>query len=184
MNCTSEDLIAFLLGLDFLQTRHHLLCLFRLCCLSATSSSSTYRDITEGSITTAGHQSRFTDVILPCQSYMASVSGSVTLCSDDSYLEKFSLLSASFARTAFSPTYDSRTFVENFGRSKVYKSLLSSYRAVLAGPKKVSVRSEAEDFVIEESALKPPSDNKRKRMETCFPIFFLLPSRGIRTWHF
>ena len=86
---TSHDLIEFLLGLDFLQERDQLLYLFKLCCSCATTSSPTYPDVTIGSITTAGHQSRFTDVILPFQSFMAAVPGSVALCSPDANLGKF-----------------------------------------------------------------------------------------------
>ena len=83
---------------------------------------------------------------------MASESGSSTLCSDDSNLAKFSLLSASFGQSAFSPTYDPCTYVDNFGRSKDYKSLSSSYRAVLAGPGKVLPRSELDDPVADSVA--------------------------------
>ena len=153
----AQDLIEFLLGLDFFEDREHLLYLFKLCCLCATTTSPTHPDV---SITTAGHQSKFTDVILPCQSYMAGVSDSVTLCGDDSNLERFSPLSASIGRSAFSPSYDPWTYVDNFCRSRIYKALLASYCAVLTGPKKVSVRGETE-----ESALKPPSDSERRRME-------------------
>ena len=71
---TFRDLIEFLMGLDFLQDREHLLYLFKQCCLSITSPRPTYPDVTIGSISTAGHQCRFTDVILPCQSCMARVS--------------------------------------------------------------------------------------------------------------
>ena len=96
---------------------------------------------------------------------MAGVSGSSTLCSDDSNLAKFYLLSASFGQSAFSPGYDPWTYVDNFGRSKIYKSLTSAYRIVLAGPEKVLARSEVDDSVADESALKPPSSNKRRRIE-------------------
>ena len=55
--------------------------------------------------------------------------------------------------------------VDVFGKSKIYKSLLFSYRAVLAGPTKVSVRSETEDSAVDEFALSPPTDSKRKILE-------------------
>ena len=103
---SSSELIDFLLNLEFLQTRGHLLYLCKLCCLCVTSPSPDYPDVIAGKISTVGRHSRFTDVILPCQSYMAGVSGSSTLCSDDSSLARFSLLSASFGQSAFSPSYD------------------------------------------------------------------------------
>ena len=162
---SSPDLIDFLLGLAFLRSRDHLFYLFKLCCLCATTPSPDYPDVVAGKISTVGRHSSFTDVIPPCQSYMASVSGSSTLSSDDSNLAKFSLLSGSFGQSAFSPTYDPWTYVDNFGRSEIYKSLSSSYRAVLAGPEKVLARSELDDSVADESALKPPSSNKRRRLE-------------------
>ena len=162
---SSPDLIDFLLGLEFLQSRDHLFYIFKLCCLCATTPRPDYPDVVAGKISTVGRHSRFTDVILPCQSYMASVSGSSTLCSEDSNLATFSLLSASFGQSAFSPIHDPWNYVDNFGRSKIYKSLSSSYRAVLAVPEKVLARSELDDSVADESALKPPSCNKRRRLE-------------------
>ena len=166
LTSTSQGLVEFLLGIDLLQSRHHPLYLFKLCCLCATTPSPTYPDVTTGSITTVGHQTRFTDVILPCQSQMAGVSGSLTLCSGDSNLEKFSLLTAFFGGTAFSSTYVPWLYVVNLGRSKINKSLSFSYRAVLAGRKKVPVRSETEDSVVDESGLRPPPPpSKRRRME-------------------
>ena len=162
---SSSDLIDFLLGLEFHQSRDHLLYLFNLCCLCATTPSPDYPEVFVGKISTVGQHSRFTDVILPCQSYMASLSGSSTLCSDDSNLARFSLLSASFGQSAFSSTCDPWTYVEKFGRSKIYKPLSSSYRAVLAGPEEVLARSVVDDSVADESALKPPSSNKHRRRE-------------------
>ena len=98
-----RDLIDFLINLDFVQSHQHLLHLFKLCCLSATSVSPSYSAVTMGSISTSGYQSRFTDVILPCQSYLSSVSDSVAFCSNDTNLNSFSLLSTSFGQSASLP---------------------------------------------------------------------------------
>ena len=164
-----------LIGLDFLQSHERLPYVFRLCGLCAATPSPTYPDVTVGSFTTSGHQSRFTDVILPCQSYRAGVSGSVTFCSGDSNLEKFSILTASFGQTDFSPTYDPWTYVDNFGRSNIYKSLSSSCRAVLAGPKMDPVRSETEGSVVDKSALKPLATVNEGEWKTVFPGLPLPP---------
>ena len=87
------DLIEFLIGLEFLHERSHLLDLFKLCCLCTTVTSPSYPIVTFGNVTTAEGQSRLTNVILPGQNFMANVNGSVTLCSDGSNLAaKFSLL--------------------------------------------------------------------------------------------
>ena len=165
LSSSSSDLINFLISFEILQTRDHLLYLFKLCCLCGTARSPDYPDVVAGKISTVGRHDRFTDLILPCQSYMAGVSGSSTLCSEDSNLAMFSLLSASFGQSAFSPDYDPWTYVDNFGRSRIYKSLLSSYRTALATPEKVPTRSGVDDSVADESALKPPSSNKRRRLE-------------------
>ena len=96
---------------------------------------------------------------------MARDSGSIAFCSDDANLEKFSLISASFGQAAFSPTYDPWAYVDSFERFKINKSLHSSHRAKLLGPKKTSTRSATDDSVVDESAVKPLSDSERRRLD-------------------
>ena len=161
----SADLIEFLMGLEFLHERSHLLYLFKLSCLCTTVTSPSYPDVVFGEVTTAGGQSRFTDLILPCQSYMANVIGSVVRSSEDSNLAKFSTLSTSFGRSAFSPDYDPWAYVDTFGRSGIYKSLLSTYRKADSAPKRVSVQEDLGESstVCDQSAVKFPSSKKRRR---------------------
>ena len=83
---TSTDLIEFLIVFEFLQDQAHLLHIFKLCCLCATTVIPAFPDVTFGTVTTTGRQNRFTDVILPCQSYFANVRDSVAFCSDDGNL--------------------------------------------------------------------------------------------------
>ena len=109
-----------------MQTRTHLLYLFILCCLCVTSSSRQYPDVTIGEIDTTGYRSSLTDVILPSQSYKSSVPNFISFCCTDSNLDKFILLSASFGRSAFSPSYDPWSHVDTFGRPGIYKLLLNS----------------------------------------------------------
>ena len=166
--CFSSDLIEFLVGLEFLQDRAHLFqLLFKLCYLCATSVSSALRDVTFGTVTTAGRQNRFTDVILPCQSYLANVRDSVSFCSNDDNLASFSPLSSSFGRSAFAEEYDPWTYVDTLGRSKIYKSLLASYRIASSVPEKVSVQIDSGDAssVADDSAVKAPSSKKGRKME-------------------
>ena len=137
----SGDLIEFLFELDFLRDRSCLFYLFKLCCLCATSVSPTYPDVTFGIVSTAGRQSRLSDVILPGQSYMANVRDSVASCSDDGNLAKFVDLASFFGRSVFAPDYDPWTYVDTFGRSKIYKSLLASYRVALSTPQNVPTRT-------------------------------------------
>ena len=132
LTSVSADLFEFLSELEFLRDR--LFYLFKLCCLCATSVSPTYLDVT---VSTAGRHSRLTDVILPSQSYVANVRDAVAFCSDDGNLAKFIDFASSFGRSAFAPDYDPWTYVDNFGRSKTYKSLLASYRVALSTPLRI-----------------------------------------------
>ena len=115
----SKDLIDFLMGLEFFQTHEHLLYLFKLCCLCLTSSSPQYPPVLFGSVDTTGYRGRFTDLVLPCQSYLSSVPDSIFGCVTDANLDKFSHLSATFEQSAFGAVYDPWTYVDVFGRSKI-----------------------------------------------------------------
>ena len=167
LTSTSSDLSEFLVGFEFLQDRAHLFHLFKLCCLCATSLSPVFPDVTFGTVTTAGRQNRFTDVILPCQSYQANVRDSVAFCSKDDNLVNFSLLSSSFGRSAFTSDYDPWTHVDTFGRSKIYKTLLASCRVASSTPEKASVHIDSVDAssIADDSALKAPSSKRRRKME-------------------
>ena len=161
----SKDHIDFLMGLDFFQTQEHLLYLFKLCCLCLTSASPQYPAALFGSVDTTGYRGRFTDLILPCQSYLSSVPDSISGCVTDANLDRLSHLSASFEHSAFAAGYDQWTYVDVFGRSKIYKSLLSSYKLVTSISVARSVRLEERSVssVPDESALKLPSKLRRKR---------------------
>ena len=161
----AADLIEFLMGLEFLHERSHLLYLFKLSCLCTTVVSPSYPDVVFGDVTTAGGQNRFTDLVLPCQSYMANVAGSVFRSSEDYNLAKFSALAASFGHAAFSPEYDPWTYTDTFGRSKIYKSLLATHRKADSAPKRASARGDLEgsSTVGDQSAVRFPSSKKRNR---------------------
>ena len=141
---TSSDLVDFLMGLELFQTHEHLLYLFRFCCLCLTSPSRQYPSVLFGSVDTAEFCSRFTNVLMPCQSYLSCVPDSVSSCITEVDLEKFLLLSASFERSAFSAEYDPWAHVDTFDRSKIYKGLLALYKEVVAVPSTRSVRLEKE----------------------------------------
>ena len=165
---SARDLIDFLINLDFLQSRRLLIYLFKLSCLCITTISPQYPSVSMGRIDTSGYCDRFTDVVLPSQSHLFAVAGSVPYCRSDAQLANFSLLTASFGQTAFSPDYDRWDNVDQVGRSKIYKSLLFSYRKVLSGPKGVSVQEEAGETtttIADQSVLMVPSSTKRRKME-------------------
>ena len=162
----SSDLIDFLMRLEFFQTHEHIFYLFKLCCLCLTGQSPQYPPVSFGSVDTSGYRGRFADLVVPCQSYLSCVPDSISYCCSDANLEKFSALSSSFERSAFSPDYDSWTFVDEFGRSKIYKSLLASYKAVTAVSPTRAVRlgKGTASSVPDDSAVKFPSRAQRKRM--------------------
>ena len=119
-----------------------------------------------GSVDTTGYRGRFTDLILPCQSYLPAVPGSMTSCVTDANLDKFSCLSASFEQSAFAANYEPWTYVDVFGRSRIYKNLLTSYKLVTSISVARSVRLEERSVssVPDEYALRFPSKLRRKRL--------------------
>ena len=161
----ARDLIDFLIGLDFLQSRAHLLYLFKLCCLCVTECGDDFPVISSGEISTSDYRSRLSDVILPGQSYLSKVPDSVAYCCSEASLSSFSLLSAGFGRKAFAADYDPWVHVDTFGRAAIYKSLMSSYKRVLAGPKTAPVPpdSDGASTVVDAAAVNVPSKLKRKR---------------------
>ena len=161
----SPDLIDFLVNLDFMQEHSRLLYLFKLSCLCITSESLQYPTVRIGTANTTSHQNRLTDVVLPVQSYLSGVPDSTAFCTSDSSLAKFSLLSASFSQTVSSASYDPWTSVDEFGRNRIYKSLLTSYRSALSGLGGVGLDETTSSSVGDMPAVVPPGDRKRKRME-------------------
>ena len=161
----SPDLIDFLVNLDFMQEHSRLLYLFKLSCLCITSESPQYPTVRIGTANTTNHQNRLADVVLPVQSYLSGVPDSTAFCISDSSLAKFSLLSASFSQTVSSASYDPWTSVDEFGRNRIYKSLLTSYRSALSGLGGVGLDETTSSSVGDMPAVVPPGDRKRKRME-------------------
>ena len=74
-----RDLIDFLMSLEYMQNHVHLVHLFKLCCLCATSCSPDYPIVSMGTLSTTGFQSRSTDIVLPAQSYLSGVSESLLI---------------------------------------------------------------------------------------------------------
>ena len=177
----SRDLIDFLMGLEFLQKRTHLFHHFKSCYLRITSPSSQLAVVTFGSIDTNEHQGRFTDVILPGQSYLVNVPGSH--CVSDQCLSKFSMLSSDFDRPAFSSKFDPWTYVDSFGRSVNFKSLLNTYKCLISCPNTGTVRMSSDyvSSVVDESPLKVPSKTKRKRQSSSLVGFSSSPTVSRRS---
>ena len=106
-------------------------------------------------------------MILPCQSYLTSDPDSLLACCSEPQLEKFQQLSSSFGQSAFATDYDPWPFVDGFGRTAIYKTLVTSYRSILSGSE-FQFRSPTiadTSSIPDASAVKLPSDSKRRRME-------------------
>ena len=163
----SADLIEFLMGLDFFHAHSQICYLFKLSCLCLTTVSPQYPAVVMGKIDTKGLQSRMSDVVLPCQSYLTEVPDLLAFCCSDINLDKFSLLSASFGQSGFCSDYDPWAYVDTFGRSSIYKSLMSSHRSVLSGEGGAAQTVALSDVpsVRDAPAVRLPSDTKRRRME-------------------
>ena len=160
------DLIDFMLTLPFLQNRPNLLHLFRLCCLWPTSSVPELPPIIFGDVDTSKPHCRLTDVILPAQSFLQGVPESVSIVTSESNLTSFMSLSENFGHTAFEDGYDPWQSVDNFGRARIYRSLLAAAKAKEAGPKVSSapVASDVESSVADASQVKAPNRLNRKRL--------------------
>ena len=148
-----------------MQSHNHLIQLFKLCCICATSCSPDHPFVSMGTLSTSGFQSRSIDVVLLSQSYLSGVSGALAHCVTDHSLNDFSLLSASFGQSAFSPAYDAWTYVDVFGRGKNYKSLISTYRTALSDSAERVMDNLNASIMGDTLAVQPPSDTKRRRME-------------------
>ena len=154
---------------------------FRLCCSSITSPSSHIPAVTIGSISTIEHQGRFTDVVLPGQSFLANVPGSILHCISDQRLSKFSLLPSVSNKSAYSSKHDPWTYLDSFGRSAIFKSLLSIYKAVISGPKAGLVRMTSGDVssVVDEPPLKTLENLKESvKVATSLGLLVLLEVKG------
>ena len=162
----SPDLIDFFMELEFIQSHDHICYLFKLSCLCLTSVSPQYPPVFMGKIDTRGLRSRVADVVLPCQSYLLAVPDSLAVCCTESNLGKFSQLSASFGQSGFAADYDPWSYVDEFGRSALYKALLASHRSVFSGTE-AYIRSPTfadTPSVSDAPAVRLLSENKRRRM--------------------
>ena len=165
------DVIDFLLNLDYLHNRPNLLHLFRLSCLCLTTTAPDLPHIHFGDIDTSKPHCRLTDVILPAQSFLHGVPGSIPVVTSDRNLSAYLSLSETFGRTAFEDGYDPWQSVDNFGRARIYRSLLAAAKAKEAGPKVSSVHgdSDGSSSVVDPGMVKAPGKLNRKRLFGAVP---------------
>ena len=140
--------------------------LFELCCLCLTSFSPQNSPVLFETVNTTEYSGRFTDVVMPCQSYFSCVPDFNPSCITEVNLEKFPHLSASFGQSTFASEYDPWTYVDAFGRSKIYRGLLVSYKAVTSVPvvRSVPLEKKNASSVPDESEVKVPSRSQRKSL--------------------
>ena len=160
------DVVDFLLNLVYLQNRANLYHLFQLSCLCLTSSAPDLPHVVFGEVDTSKPHCRLTDVILPAQSFLNGVPDSIPVVTSDRNLSSYLSLIGTFGHTAFEENYDPWQSVDNFGRARIYRSLLAAAKAKESGPKVASVPggSDAASSVVDPEMAKPPGRLNRKRL--------------------
>ena len=152
-----KDMVGFLVALPALRSRKSLFHLFRLSCLCLTESGIELPAIKFHEVDTSKPKCRFTDMLLPAQSYLANCSQSVSYCTSESSIAKFREMDSQFSSGQFAG--DPWTHVDAFGRSAFQKSLMTTFKGlkptpvkVIAGPSRCSsVSSTAGHKVVRES---------------------------------
>ena len=123
-----HDVVAFLADYPALRTRPRIYHLFKLSCLCLTDSAPDLPAVTFGSIDSSCNDCRLSSVILPVQSSIVNVPGSVSLYTSDSALDSFFTLSVDFGSTGLLDSYDPWTIVDNFNRVTFSKRPTASYK--------------------------------------------------------
>ena len=162
-----HDVVDFMCNLPAVRERHHILHLFKLSCLCLTDKSSAMPVVKFGDVSTDNLSCRSIDVILPVQSFLATLPQSVLVCTSDSAVEDFLTLCVDFGDAGLDSTYDPWKSVDYFNRSRIYKKLSSSHKDIVekeAAPWTPRVRS-PDKTATELVNLRP---SKRVRTQLCF----------------
>ena len=85
---TFTDMIELLTPMPELRSRRHLFYLFQLSCLCLTSQIPRLPAVKFQGVDSGDPRCRLSGVILPAQSYLANVVGSVAVCTTEAYLDK------------------------------------------------------------------------------------------------
>ena len=135
-----HDIVSYLVSLPALKSRPHIYHLFKLSCLCLTDVSKELPIVKSGGIDTSNLQCTMNNVILPVQSFLSNVPGSVDVCSSDSSLADFQRLCVDYGSYGLILNHDPWKEVDFFGRDKIHKSLSACHKKVLEKRSKPAVR--------------------------------------------
>ena len=152
------DMVDLLVTMPELQSRPHLYHLFRLSCLCLSEDTVLLPAIKFHDVDAQSPRCRLRDVLLPAQSYLATVPNGVAYCTSEASLEKFIELEQQF--NSGSVSSDPWSHVDSFGYTKFQKILTSVYMSSYGVSKgTTSSRSASES----DSTSSTPSPRKSKR---------------------
>ena len=129
---TFTNMVDLLSPMPELRSRKHLFFLFQLSCLCLTSHLPPLPAIKFQGVDSSDPRCRLSDVILPAQSYLSHVAGSVAVCTTEACLNKYRYLESSFVEGNVAG--DPWTHVHSFGKVTFQKALISAQKALQEKP--------------------------------------------------
>ena len=133
---TFTDMIGLLTPMPELRSRRHLFHLFQLSCLCLTSQIPKLPAIKFQGVNSSDPRCRLSSVLLPAQSYLANVVGSVAVCTTEAYLEKYRELESRFI--SGNVAGDPWVHIDSFGKANFLKTLISAQKALKDKPRSAS----------------------------------------------
>ena len=158
-----SDMVNYLVSLPSLTSRPHLYHLFKLSCLCLTDVAKELPVVKSGGIDTSNLQCSMNNVVIPVQSFLSNVPGSVDVCTTDSCLDDFQRLCVDYGSYGSVVNHDPWKEVDFFGRDKIHKSLSSCYKKILEKRNKPAVRVTSASRATA-SSLSPIRAPKRPRL--------------------
>ena len=130
---TFTDMIELLSPMPELRSRKHLFFLFQLSCPCLTLQLPTLPAIKFQRVDSSDPRCRLSDVILPAQSYLSHLVGSVAVCTTEACLDKYRELESSFAEENVAG--DPWVQMDSFGEVNFRKALISAQKALREKPR-------------------------------------------------
>ena len=164
------DIIDLLVSMPALRSRPRLWRLFRLSCLCLTETSPRLPPFRFQDADSSNPNCRLSDVLLPAQSYLATVPNSELSCVIETALTKFHALESQF--DSGSVPGDPWAHVDSFGQSKFYRTLITAYKSqgsVVSISKAVRSRSSSVVNDGSTSAFRSPGKTAKQAHEGVIP---------------
>ena len=121
------DVVALLISMPALRSRPRLLHLFKLSCLCLTETSPDLPPIPFPGADSSDPDCRLSNILLPAQSYLATVPNSEISCVTEAALTKFLELESRFS--SGNVPGDPWAHVDSFGQSNFYRALLTAFKS-------------------------------------------------------